>query len=83
VNWGRTKIEVAKRGLTTAPRVWGKLIGAVLNQADLRRIGRFDRSASAYDTEYMRIYQGDMELTPIGQLVSVGARKHQPETSHV
>jgi succinoglycan biosynthesis transport protein ExoP len=83
VNWGHTKIEVAKRGLTTAPRVWGKLIGAVLNQADLRRIGRFDRSASAYDTEYMRIYQGDMELTPIGQLVSVGARKHQPETSHV
>jgi len=83
VEWGRTRIDVAKHALATAPRVWGKLLGAVLNAADFQRISLFDRRVSVNDAEYMRAHQGDLELTPIGQLVPVTTRNEPRWTRHV
>jgi succinoglycan biosynthesis transport protein ExoP len=68
VEWGRTDINLVKHSLSTAPRVWEKLAGAVLNRADFSRLAKFGRGASTYDSEYLRTYR-DRELAPIGQLV--------------
>jgi len=73
IEWGRTKVELVKHTLSTAPKVWDKLLGAVLNRADVARMGQFDRkSTSYYDSEYFRAYH-DFDLKPIGHLVYAGS----------
>lgn len=44
VEWGRTNIDVVKHVLETAPDVHRALIGAVLNKADIKAVGRYDSS---------------------------------------
>ena len=68
-----TKVDLVKHGLSTAPRVWEKLLGVILNRADLGRLRQFDHSGIIYyDSEYFRSSQ-DFDVRPIGQLVHSGA----------
>ena len=43
VEWGRTKTKVVQRHLSAEPEICDRLLGAVLNKADLKVLGRFER----------------------------------------
>jgi exopolysaccharide transport family protein len=48
VEWGRTKVDVVRRALHTAPNVYEGLIGTVLNKTDMKVMARYDRYGSDY-----------------------------------
>ena len=54
VEWGRTKIDVAKHALHTAPNVYENLIGVVLNKTDIKVMARYNADRSDYysDSHY-------------------------------
>ena len=54
VEWGRTKIDVAKHALHTAPDVYENLIGVVLNKTEIKVMARYgvDRSDYYSDSHY-------------------------------
>jgi polysaccharide biosynthesis transport protein len=54
VEWGRTKIDVAKHALHTAPNVYENLVGVVLNKTDIKAMARYDVYGSDYysDSHY-------------------------------
>jgi Mrp family chromosome partitioning ATPase len=57
VEWGRTKIDVVKHALDTAPNVREVLIGAALNKTNMDRIKRYDLSRSdIYNRTYYQRY---------------------------
>lgn len=41
VEWGRTKIEVARLALNNAPSISENIVGVVLNKADMKTFGRY------------------------------------------
>ncbi|MCA1495224.1 MULTISPECIES: polysaccharide biosynthesis tyrosine autokinase [unclassified Bradyrhizobium] len=41
VEWGKTKLDVIKHNLRTAPEIQNKLLGVVLNKADTRVLARY------------------------------------------
>jgi succinoglycan biosynthesis transport protein ExoP len=45
VEWGKTKINVVERSLSTSHGVYDNLLGTVLNKVDFTRLGRYDYSA--------------------------------------
>ena len=57
VEWGKTQIGVAEHALNTASGIYDKLVGVVLNKADLKRLARYDSSRSGYyNNEYYSRY---------------------------
>jgi succinoglycan biosynthesis transport protein ExoP len=57
VEWGKTQIGVAEHALNTARGIYDKLVGVVLNKADLKRLARYDSSRSGYyNNEYYSRY---------------------------
>jgi polysaccharide biosynthesis transport protein len=52
VEWGRTKIDVLERALQEAPSVHENILGAVMNKVDLKKVGKYDSYASAYESYY-------------------------------
>jgi polysaccharide biosynthesis transport protein len=42
VEWGRTKIDVVEHCLSGAPGVYDRLLGVVLNKADINVLGRYE-----------------------------------------
>jgi succinoglycan biosynthesis transport protein ExoP len=48
VEWGRTKIPLVERALSEAPGVYEKLLGVILNKADMGTVRRYDRHLSDY-----------------------------------
>jgi capsular exopolysaccharide synthesis family protein len=51
VEWGRTKIDVVKHALHTAPNVYENVIGTVLNKTDIKEMASYDGSRSDYYSE--------------------------------
>jgi exopolysaccharide transport family protein len=51
VEWGQTKIDVVKHALHTAPNVYDKLIGTVLNKTDIKEMASYNGSRSDYYSE--------------------------------
>jgi exopolysaccharide transport family protein len=51
VEWGRTKIDVVKHALHTAPNVYENVIGVVLNKTDIKGMASYDGSRSDYYSE--------------------------------
>ena len=51
VEWGRTKIDVVKHALHTAPNVYENVIGTVLNKTDIKGMASYDGSRSDYYSE--------------------------------
>jgi polysaccharide biosynthesis transport protein len=55
VAWGQTKIGVVEQALRSAPRVYDRLIGTVLNKTDMDFIRRYDSSGRYdYNKHYAR-----------------------------
>lgn len=55
VEWGATKMQLVQDRLTAEPDIHDRLLGVVLNKADLRRLGRFEPHGlfnRHYDTRY-------------------------------
>lgn len=53
VEWGRTKIDVVEHSLSNAREVYDRLLGAVLNKADMSVLQRYERYRTTY---YYRKY---------------------------
>ena len=51
VEWGRTKIDVVKHALHTAPNVYENVIGTVLNKTDIKEMASYNGSRSDYYSE--------------------------------
>jgi succinoglycan biosynthesis transport protein ExoP len=57
IEWGRTAVEAVKRSLSSAPVVYDRLLGVVLNKANLDLMRNYSRSASAqYRDQYFERY---------------------------
>jgi succinoglycan biosynthesis transport protein ExoP len=56
VEWGKTKINVAEHALGSAPGVYDKLLGIVLNKTDLKRLGRYEGHSDYYYHGYYAHY---------------------------
>jgi succinoglycan biosynthesis transport protein ExoP len=48
VEWGRTSIAVAQHALSKAPRVYERIVGAVLNKVDMKALRLYDGSRAPY-----------------------------------
>ena len=48
IEWGRTTVDIVKRALRAAPPVSEAIIGAVLNQADVKKLTTHDPYAMSY-----------------------------------
>jgi succinoglycan biosynthesis transport protein ExoP len=48
VEWARTRAEIAERALGSAQGVYDKLLGVVLNKADLAVMGRYENYGGGY-----------------------------------
>ena len=53
IEWGRTKIDVVEHTLSTAPEVFDRLLGVVLNKANMSVLHRYERYRTTY---YYRKY---------------------------
>jgi len=53
IEWGRTKIDVVEHSLSTAREVYDRLLGVVLNKADMSVLHRYERCRTTY---YYRKY---------------------------
>lgn len=53
VEWGMTKSDVLEHAISNSPEVYDKVLGVLLNKADMRRLGRFERGRNDY---YFRKY---------------------------
>jgi succinoglycan biosynthesis transport protein ExoP len=57
VEWGRTSVEVVERALGSAPLVYERLLGVVLNKADLDLMGKYSRTPGyGYQSQYHERY---------------------------
>jgi succinoglycan biosynthesis transport protein ExoP len=56
VEWGRSRIDVVRHALHTAPNIYEGLVGAVLNKTDIKAMMRYDTYRSDYysDSHYAR-----------------------------
>ncbi|CAH1669179.1 Protein tyrosine kinase [Hyphomicrobiales bacterium] len=61
VEWGRTKTDVVQHALHTAPNIYERMIGAVLNKTDIRAMKRYNSYLSDYysDNHYARYSESD------------------------
>ncbi|MCA1469225.1 polysaccharide biosynthesis tyrosine autokinase [Bradyrhizobium sp. IC3195] len=48
VEWGRTKTDVVRHNLRSAPEIQGKLLGIVLNKADTKLLARYESYHGRY-----------------------------------
>ena len=42
VEWGRTRMNIVQRQLATTPELSARLLGVVLNKANLKILGRYE-----------------------------------------
>jgi succinoglycan biosynthesis transport protein ExoP len=64
VEWGRTKIDVVRHALHTAPNLYENLVGVVLNKTDIKSMARYDSHHSDYysGSHYARYGFSDVDL---------------------
>jgi succinoglycan biosynthesis transport protein ExoP len=58
IEWGRTKIDVVEHCLSTAHEVYDRLLGVVLNKANMSVLQRYERYRTTY---YYRKYPSNVE----------------------
>ena len=57
IEWGSTSIETVERALATAPGVYERLVGCVLNKANMRVLARYENYyGNYYYNKYYRRY---------------------------
>lgn len=52
VEWGKTKIELVDQSLSNAREVYDRLLGVVLNKADMTILKRYERFRTGYYQQY-------------------------------
>lgn len=52
IEWGRTRIDLVERGLSSARGVRDNLAGVVLNKVDMSKVGRYDMAGKYYYKTY-------------------------------
>lgn len=50
VEWGQTRVDVARQCIVDAPSIHDKMLGVVLNKVQISSLGRYDRTGSSYYT---------------------------------
>ncbi|MDQ6701706.1 MAG: polysaccharide biosynthesis tyrosine autokinase [Pseudomonadota bacterium] len=48
VEWGSTKIDLVRHGLLSAPELYERLLGVILNKVDMSAVGRYERYRNNY-----------------------------------
>jgi succinoglycan biosynthesis transport protein ExoP len=61
VEWGCTKVDLIRHGLSNAPEIYERLLGVILNKVDMTTIGRYERHRSNYYYEKYRSRYGNLE----------------------
>jgi succinoglycan biosynthesis transport protein ExoP len=56
IEWGGTEIDVVDRALRDAPMVRERIIGAVLNKADMNVLSRYESCRGYYCNQYYQKY---------------------------
>jgi polysaccharide biosynthesis transport protein len=58
VQWGQTKINLVKRQFASAPEIYDRLLGVVLNKANMQRVHRYEDyyGHQYYNKDYYRRY---------------------------
>ena len=56
VEWGKTKIDVAQHGLSTARGIYDNLLGVVLNKVNFKQLNRYEGHGNYYDSRYYAHY---------------------------
>lgn len=64
VEWGQTKIDVVKHALHTAPNVYERVVGTVLNKTDIKEMASYNGSRSDYYSESHYAHYGVSGDTP-------------------
>ncbi|HEY4848668.1 MAG TPA: AAA family ATPase [Methylocella sp.] len=54
VEWGQTNRDIAERLLAETPEIHDRLLGVILNRADIRKMARYEGYASSYN--YRKYY---------------------------
>jgi polysaccharide biosynthesis transport protein len=54
VEWGQTNRDIAERLLAETPEIHDRLLGVILNRADMRKMARYEGYASSYN--YRKYY---------------------------
>lgn len=52
VEWGRTRIDTAKRSLFSAPEIYERMLGAVINKVDMAKFRRYEPHLGNYYGKY-------------------------------
>jgi succinoglycan biosynthesis transport protein ExoP len=53
IEWGRTRINLVQNQLIAAPEIYDRLLGVVLNKANLKILGRYEQY---YGRDYYKYY---------------------------
>ena len=61
VEWGSTKVDLVRHGLSNAPEIYERLLAVVLNKVDMTTIGRYERHRSNYYYEKYRSRYGNLD----------------------
>jgi Mrp family chromosome partitioning ATPase len=48
IEWGKTSTDVARHGLSRAPLVYKKLLGAALNKVEMKQLALYDGNRAKY-----------------------------------
>jgi polysaccharide biosynthesis transport protein len=79
IEWGRTKIEVVRHALDTAPNLHQTIIGAVLNKTDMDHLAQYDvQHKSIYNNKYYARYAySDVTNVTPSKLIKTGASSRE------
>lgn len=56
IEWGHTNVDVVERALNDARMIYDNMLGAVLNKADLRALGRYEHCHGYYHNKHYNRY---------------------------
>jgi polysaccharide biosynthesis transport protein len=76
VEWGATKIDLVKHGLSGAPELYERLLGVILNKVDMASIGRYERYRNNYYYDkYHARYSNPERSQAVAPKCTVGAAR--------
>ena len=61
IEWGTTKVDLVRHGLSNAPEIYDRLLGAILNKVDMSTIGRYERYRNNYYYEKYSSRYGNLD----------------------
>ena len=75
IEWGTTKVDLVRHGLSNAPEIYERLLGVILNKVDMAAIGRYERYRNNYYYEKYRSRYSSMEPSaPVSAKSTKGQR---------